>query len=124
MFDLQRKVAAITGAGSGIGAAIAALFAARGGLVIALDIDRDAAERTVEEIRRAGGAAEAHRCDVAGETDVNAIFSRIGADHQRLDILVNNAGIAHVGTIETTTLHDFERVYRVNVLCARGPPSR
>jgi 2-keto-3-deoxy-L-fuconate dehydrogenase len=115
MFELQGKVAVVTGAGSGIGAAIARVFAARGAHVEVVDRDEDAARHITAEITGAGGAASARRCDVADPADVDALVAAITAAHPRLDILVNNAGIAHVGTVETTTPEDMDRLYRVNV---------
>ena len=127
MFDLQGKTALVTGAGSGIGAAIARLFAQRGAALAVADLDAAGATRTAAEITQAGGRATSHTCDVSQADSVDALFRAIGAGHPRLDILVNNAGIAHVGSIEQTTLDDLDRVYRVNVagvfLCARAAVS-
>ena len=123
MFDLHNKIAAVTGAGSGIGAAIATLFARQGARCIVIDLN-DRADTTVEAIRAAGGDAAARQCDVADPAAVTSTFEDIHKTLGRLDILVNNAGIAHVGTIEQTTPEDFDRVYAVNVrgvfLCARA----
>jgi len=124
MFRLDGKVAAVTGAGSGIGEAIAVLFGQQGALVQALDVDQAAAGRTADRIRAAGGRTDARRIDVGDAASVAAAFAAIVAAHKKVDILVNNAGIAHVGTVETTTEADFDRVFRVNVkgiyLCAQA----
>jgi 2-keto-3-deoxy-L-fuconate dehydrogenase len=115
MFRLDGKHAVVTGAGSGIGAAIAKLFARQGASVTALDLDLAAAKATLEQ---------AVRCDVTDAADVKAVFDTIG----RIDILVNSAGIAHVGTVLTTSEADFVRVFEVNVkgvfLCARAAVPR
>jgi NAD(P)-dependent dehydrogenase (short-subunit alcohol dehydrogenase family) len=123
MFELNDKVAVITGAGSGIGAAIATLFARQGAHCIVVDLN-DSADSTVNAIREGGGIAAARRCDVANPDAVARTFHEIHQTFGRLDILVNNAGIAHVGTIENTTPEDLDRLYAVNVrgvfLCARA----
>jgi 2-keto-3-deoxy-L-fuconate dehydrogenase len=124
MFELGGKVALVTGAGSGIGSAIANLFGQQGATVAALDRDEAAARAIAGAVTAAGGRATFHRCDVADEADVAATFGRIEATHGGVDILVNNAGIAHIGSIETTAPDDFDRLFRVNVrgvyLCARA----
>ena len=130
MFRLDGKTAVVTGAGSGIGQAIASTFARNGARVFALDRDLKAASGTVESIRAAGGAASALDCDVAIADSVEAAFARIDADQnsQRIDILINNAGIANIGTVENTSEADFDRVYSVNVkgifLCSRAAVRR
>jgi 2-keto-3-deoxy-L-fuconate dehydrogenase len=124
VFQLNSKVAAVTGAGSGIGAAIARLFARQHAHVVLLDVDATAARRVAAAIHAEGGRAEAFACDVADADEVARVFAAIVDAHQRLDVLVNNAGVAHVGTIEETTESDLDRLYRVNVkgvfLCARA----
>ncbi len=111
MFDLSGKTALVTGAGSGIGAAIAETFARAGALVFATDRDENTAAATAARIAAAGGRADALRLDVTREEDCAAAARRVG----RLDILVNNAGIGHVGTALTTTGEDMDRLYAVNV---------
>ena len=123
MFRLDGKRALITGAGSGIGEAIARLFAAQGAQVLVADIQPEAATRVSASIVEHDGVASALTLDVADEAQVCATFADIAAQYGRLDILVNNAGISHVGNILETSLEDWERVLRVNAtgvfLCAR-----
>src|SRR3984893_5695538 len=123
MFRLDKKIAFVTGAGSGIGEHIARLFAQQGAHVVLADIREDAAQRVASEIQEGGGSARALQLDVAEESEVKAAIARVAASDGRLDILVNNAGISHVGTILETSLEDWERVMRVNArgvfLCAR-----
>ena len=124
VFELPGKVAVVTGAGSGIGAAIAVLFAKQQARVVVLDVDQEAARRTAVAIADEGGLAEARACDVANAASVSDVFGAVAAAHGRVDILVNNAGIAHVGTIEQTSEADLDRLYQVNVkgvfLCAQA----
>jgi NAD(P)-dependent dehydrogenase (short-subunit alcohol dehydrogenase family) len=115
IFDLGGKVAAVTGAGSGIGAAIARLFARHRARVAVIDVDGAAAGRIAAEIVNEGGTARAFRCDVSEAGDVSAAMRAIGTAEGHLDILVNNAGIPHVGTVETTEEADLDRLYAVNV---------
>ncbi len=123
MFELTGKVAVITGAGSGIGQAMAMLFARQGAHIVVLDVKPEAARATTEGVRATDGHAEAMPCDVSNAAQVRAAFSEVEARFQRLDILVNNAGIAHVGDLARTSESDFDRVYQVNVkgvyLCAQ-----
>jgi NAD(P)-dependent dehydrogenase (short-subunit alcohol dehydrogenase family) len=105
------QTALVTGAGSGIGRAIALRLATEGARVFALDLSLDTAEETAAIIDDAGGYAIAVACDVGDTDSVSRAFEDIG----RLNVLVNSAGIAHVGTVEQTTPEDLDRVYRVNV---------
>jgi|UniRef100_UPI00404B2821 2-keto-3-deoxy-L-fuconate dehydrogenase len=111
MFDLTDKAALVTGAGSGIGRAIAQRFAKAGAIVHVGDLNEAAGTETVQLIKAAGGRAEFVSLDVADEASVAAAAKQIG----ELDILVNNAGIGHVGTILQTNAEDMDRLYRVNV---------
>ena len=123
MFRLDRKIAFVTGAGSGIGEHIARLFAQQGAHAVLADIREDAAQRVAGEIQEAGGSARVQPLDVAEESQVKAAIEQVAAIEGRLDILVNNAGISHVGTILETSIEDWENVMRVNArgvfLCAR-----
>lgn len=111
MFSLQGKQAIVTGGGSGIGKAIAQLFARQGATVHIVELAAEAAQEAAEAIRQEGGTAHAHSLDVSQQARVGEVFQRIGP----VDILVNNAGIAHVGNVENTPEQDFDRVYQVNV---------
>ena len=108
------KVAVVTGGGSGIGEAIALKFAAHGAVIRVLDVNESAAAATCEKIAAAGGTASAHLCDVTSQFDVKASFDQLFR-RERIHILINNAGISHVGTVESTTEADFDRVVRVNI---------
>jgi NAD(P)-dependent dehydrogenase (short-subunit alcohol dehydrogenase family) len=112
--DLNGRVAVVTGGGSGIGKAISKSLAANRAKIWVLDIDAAAAQVTAGEIADAGGVARSLLCDVADAESVNRVFTSIAAAGS-IDILINSAGIAHIGTIATTTVQDFERVFRVNV---------
>ncbi|MEJ2883689.1 SDR family NAD(P)-dependent oxidoreductase [Pedobacter sp. GR22-6] len=111
MFSLKGKKAIITGAGSGIGRAIAVLFAQQGAEVNILDLNMDACSGTINEVNKFNGLAVGYPCDVTNQVQVVDIFNKIG----EVDILVNNAGIAHVGKADTTSEEDFTRVFEVNV---------
>jgi len=111
MFDLTGKVALVTGAGSGIGRAIAQRFARAGAMVHVTDLDAVGGRQTVSLIAAAGGRAEFTALDVTDETGIHALATRLGA----LDVLVNNAGIGHVGTLLQTGGADLDRLYQVNV---------
>ena len=111
MFSLKNKTAVITGGGSGIGRAIATLFAQQGATVHILELNESAALDTLEQIHTEGGNGAAYSCNVANQSDVKAVFDKIG----KVNILVNNAGIAHIGNIENTSEADFDRIYAVNV---------
>ena len=111
MFRLDQKSVVVTGGGSGIGKAVAEVMAKQGAVVHIIEITEEKARSVADKIKREGGTAFIHACDVSDQNQVNKIFENIA----QLDILVNNAGIAHVGTVLTTTEEDFDRVYRVNV---------
>ena len=122
MFELGGKRAIVTGAASGIGLAIARLFAGSGASVVLCDRDTDMLRGRAEEIVFATGR-QAHGAtfDVSDEAAVNHAFHEMG---DPCDILVNCAGIAHVGTLESTSVADLDRLYAVNVrgtfLCMRA----
>ncbi|MBL9186993.1 MAG: SDR family oxidoreductase [Opitutaceae bacterium] len=108
---LAQKHALVTGGGSGIGRAISLRLAAEGAHVTVLERSTAEGERTVAEIRAAGGAARVVAADVSDTEAMHAVFALL----EKLDVLVNNAGIAHVGNVTTTTPADLDRIYAVNV---------
>jgi 3-oxoacyl-[acyl-carrier protein] reductase len=105
---LKGKVALITGAGSGIGRAIATLFAEEGARVIANDVNETAARETVENLGAARSGARAIQADVADSGEVKAMFAEVEREFGTLDVLVNNAGIGSAGTsaADRDTLRD------------------
>ncbi len=111
MFSLASKSALVTGAGSGIGQAIARLFAQQGASAWVVDRDVPAGRATVDAIRAAGGRAEFAELDVSDPAATAALAARVPP----LDILVNNAGIGHVGDLLGTTAADLDRLHAVNV---------
>lgn len=115
MFKLTDKTAVITGAGKGIGKSIAQLFARQGADVHILDLDEEAGQKAVDEIKEAGGEAHFYQVNVARQQKVLDAFDQIYSHRNRLNILVNNAGIAHIGTLENTTEEDMDRLLAVNV---------
>ena len=113
-FDLQGKRAIVTGGGSCIGRAISKALAANGAEVHIFELQKEAAETVVKEIKSEGGIADAHACNVAVQSEVTKCVDAI-AEKGAIDILINNAGIAHIGNVEKTTEADLDRVYNVNI---------
>jgi NAD(P)-dependent dehydrogenase (short-subunit alcohol dehydrogenase family) len=114
--DLGGKVAAITGAGSGIGRATAILLARHGARVHAADIRAETAADVANEIEAAGGSAASHELDVSDPEAVEAFAAKLFEVEDAIDILHNNAGIGHGANIEATTIEDWQRVIQVNLL--------
>ena len=112
---LTGKSALVTGAASGIGAAIATLFAESGAFVYLTDINAEAGRTTAAEIAAKGGRVGFLHLDVADATECDKVAELVLSETDGLDILVNNAGIGHVGTILQANAEDLDRLYAVNV---------
>jgi NAD(P)-dependent dehydrogenase (short-subunit alcohol dehydrogenase family) len=112
---LDGKACLVTGAGSGIGRAIATRFAAEGASVLALDIDGVAAARTAEDIRIAGGRGADIQADVTRFEDLERAAAAAVADFGRIDVLVANAGISAAGVLHETPPSTWDRVFEINV---------
>jgi 3-oxoacyl-[acyl-carrier protein] reductase len=111
MNALESKVALVTGAARGIGAAIALQFSREGASVVIADIDGEEAARTAASIP----GTLALQADVADPTEVRSVVTRVVDRFSRLDVLVNNAGIGHAKEFLETPLEEWERVLRVNL---------
>jgi len=106
IFSLENKIAIVTGGCSGIGKAISELFAQQGAMIYQLDITNET--KTSQKF-------VFQKCDVSNQSEVKNVIAKIANKHAAINILVNNAGISHIGTVETTTEEDFERLLKVNV---------
>ena len=115
MLDMTGKVVAVTGGGSGIGRAISLQFAKQGAQIYILDVFEEAGHAVRAEVEAESGKATAVVCDVSKSTETQAVFDGIVEETGRIDILINNAGIASIGTVESTTEDDLDRIYAVNV---------
>lgn len=89
-------------------------FAAQGAAIHILDLSETASAETCSQITADRGAASAHACDVTNPAQVKRVFDEI-CRRDRVSILVNNAGVSHIGTVESTSPDDFDRILRVNV---------
>lgn len=113
---MSERIAVVTGASRGIGRAIAMALAKDGATVIVnYNGSKERAFAVVEEIREAGGRAEAIGCDVSDFKGAEELFQRIARDYGRIDILVNNAGITKDGLLMKMSEEDFDRVISINL---------
>jgi NAD(P)-dependent dehydrogenase (short-subunit alcohol dehydrogenase family) len=119
---LQNKIAAITGAGSGIGLAAARIFSAEGATVLILEMNSEAGEKAREEILKSGGKASFYQVDISSHEQVKAVFRKIDADFGGLDVLYNNAsvfwGVNHKprdNRLGDLDMDAFETILRINL---------
>ena len=111
MFKLTDKIAVITGAASGIGKAVAGVFARQGAIVHLLDMNEAGLLQAINDIANDGYVSHSHLVDVTDQVAVQILFKNIG----KIDVLVNCAGISNIGKAHTTSEEDFDKVYKVNV---------
>lgn len=117
MGKLTNKVALVTGASKGIGAAAAERLAAVGAsVVVNYHHSRDGAEKVVSEITASGGTAVAIGADVSNEQEIDELFTQTKARFGKLDILVNNAGVYAFEALEEVTAERYHREHNLNVL--------
>ena len=117
MKKLTGKVAVVTGASKGIGAAIAKQLAADGAqVVVNYSSSRDAADKVVADIRDAGGQAIAVGASIPKETDIDSLFAETHKAYGKVDILVNNAGVYSFSPLDAVTTEEYRRIYDTNVL--------
>ncbi|MBB3000756.1 3-oxoacyl-[acyl-carrier protein] reductase [Paraburkholderia tropica] len=112
---LKGKVAIVTGAGQGIGAATARKFAREGAVVAICDLNADAVAQVESACREAGAQANGYVLDVANRDAVAAMVADVIARHGRIDVLVNNAGITRDARLQKMTLQQFDDVIDVNL---------
>lgn len=114
--SLEAKVALVTGAASGIGAATAEIFAEKGANVVVSDIDEEGGRATVERIKSAGGSAMFRRCDVANPEQVQQLINAAVGTYGHIDAAFNNAGVeGEVATTPNCSIENFDLNIDVNL---------
>src|SRR4051812_24442164 len=114
--EVRGKIAVVTGAGSGIGRAIALLLGRWGATVHVTDVDGARADAVAAEIRGAGGAATSRVLDVSDAAAVERFAEEVFAADGGVDLLFNNAGVGHAGAVAETPLEDWRRLVDVNLM--------
>jgi len=125
---LRGQVAIITGGASGIGRAVADLFAAVGAHVVVLDLNEEEAGRAAAEIRANGGSASAYALNIADEAAIERVFEQVAKQEGRIDVLICNAGAGSNAPATEMSLDQWDRAISVNLtgtfLCARAAARR
>jgi len=106
----------ITGAASGLGKAIAQLYADKGWCVLVVDIQDQLGNDFVEELNNNGKSAEYYHCDIGRKENFDRLYEEVKAKHDCLDILINNAGVASAGTLESTTQQEWDRLITLDLM--------
>lgn len=121
--SFANKIVVVTGAGRGIGFAVASLYAARGAHVVVAEQNRDSGEAAVSAITAAGGTAVFHPVDVSVPAEIEALMRMVSSRWNRLDILVNNAGISQWASPYELSVEEWDRILNTNLrsvfLCSR-----
>ena len=121
---LKKQVAIVTGAGQGIGRAVALTLAREGATVVVNDIDLEKAEKVAEEIKSQGGQALPVQADVSVGDEVNNLVEKTLDSYKRVDILVNNAGVAKMTRLLELTEAEWDRTMNINIkgqfLCSKA----
>ncbi|MFF2483040.1 SDR family NAD(P)-dependent oxidoreductase [Paenibacillus sp. NPDC058071] len=117
------KIVLVTGAGQGIGQAVALAYAEEGATVLAADRNGEAVERTIKSIVSSGGRGSAYTVDLSRPEEIHAMFASIRENHGRIDTLINNAGLSFWKSPYDITLEEWDYVLHTNLrgtfLCAR-----
>ena len=109
------KIAIVTGAGQGIGKAIAFILASKGVIPVIVDINRDTAEQAAKELKNTGKEAFAIKVDVSSVKEISDMVKTVINKYGKVDILVNNAGIVHGTPIEDITEKEWDMMMAVNL---------
>lgn len=124
MGRIEGKACVVTGAGSGIGKAIAERFAEEGGQILCVDVNGETATQTAAAIQAAGGTAAAFSADISDDQQAQAFIDRCVERYGRLDVLVNNAGVNLPGTFHEVSNAEIDRTIDINlkgtIYCSRA----
>ena len=114
-FGLEGRVVIITGAGRGIGQAIALHLADEKAITIVADIDEGAAKETIAQIKKVGGTARAFTCDVRKQSEIQSVVDGVINEFGKIDGMVNNAGIRNFGLVTDYTEEEWDAVIDINL---------